>query len=85
MLFRSLGLGETEAEILQTMDDLRAVGTSILTLGQYLQPSRQHLPVTAYIHPDKFAEYKAIGLSKGFRVVESGPLVRSSYHAERHL
>ena len=80
-----LGLGETEAEILQTMDDLRAVGTSILTLGQYLQPSRQHLPVTAYIHPDKFAEYKAIGLSKGFRVVESGPLVRSSYHAERHL
>ena len=80
-----LGLGETEAEILQTMDDLRAVGTSILTVGHYLQPSRQHLPVTAYIHPDKFAEYKAIGLSKGFRVVESGPLVRSSYHAERHL
>lgn len=80
-----LGLGETEAEILQTMDDLRAVGTSILTVGHYLQPSRQHLPVTAYIHPDKFAEYKATGLSKGFRVVESGPLVRSSYHAERHL
>jgi len=80
-----LGLGETEAEILQTMDDLRIVGTSILTLGQYLQPSRKHLPVSAYIHPDKFAEYKEIGLAKGFRVVESGPLVRSSYHAERHI
>lgn len=80
-----LGLGETEAEILQTMDDLRSASVSILTLGQYLQPSRNHLPVSAYIHPDKFNEYKQIGLKKGFRVVESGPLVRSSYHAERHL
>ena len=80
-----LGLGETEAEILQTMDDLRNSSVSVLTLGQYLQPSRNHLPVSAYIHPDKFNEYKQIGLEKGFRVVESGPLVRSSYHAERHL
>ena len=80
-----LGLGETEAEILHTMDDLRTVGTSVLTLGQYLQPSRKHLPVSDYIHPDKFAEYKEKGLAKGFRIVESGPLVRSSYHAERHV
>ena len=80
-----LGLGETETEILQTMDDLRNASVSVLTLGQYLQPSRNHLPVSAYIHPDKFNEYKQIGLEKGFRVVESGPLVRSSYHAERHL
>ena len=80
-----LGLGETEAEILQTMDDLRNSSVSVLTVGQYLQPSRNHLPVSAYIHPDKFNEYKQIGLEKGFRVVESGPLVRSSYHAERHL
>lgn len=80
-----LGLGETEEEIFQTMDDLRAVDCSILTLGQYLQPTRKHLEVQAYIHPDKFAEYKDIALNKGFRRVESGPLVRSSYHAERHV
>jgi lipoic acid synthetase len=80
-----LGLGETETEILKTMDDLRQASVSVLTLGQYLQPSRNHLPVSAYIHPDKFKEYKQIGLEKGFRVVESAPLVRSSYHAERHL
>ena len=80
-----LGLGETETEILQTMDDLRNASVSVLTLGQYLQPSRNHVSVSAYIHPDKFNEYKQIGLEKGFRVVESGPLVRSSYHAERHL
>ena len=80
-----LGLGETEEEVLETMDDLRSVGVDILTLGQYLQPTPKHLPVADFITPEKFAEYKEIGLEKGFRFVESGPLVRSSYHAEKHL
>ncbi len=80
-----LGLGETEAEIIETMDDLRAVGCDILTLGQYLQPTMKHLPVAEFITPEKFEEYKEIGLAKGFRFVESGPLVRSSYHAEKHI
>jgi lipoic acid synthetase len=80
-----LGLGESRDEILETMDDLRSVGVSIFTLGQYLQPTRQHLPVSEYVHPDTFAEYKEIALEKGFRSCESGPLVRSSYHAERHI
>ncbi len=80
-----LGLGETEEEVLETMDDLRAVGVSILTLGQYLQPTHKHLPVSEFITPEKFEEYKEIGLAKGFRFVESGPLVRSSYHAEKHI
>lgn len=80
-----LGLGETESEVLETMDDLRSVGVDILTLGQYLQPTTKHLPVAEFITPEKFAEYKEIGLEKGFRYVESGPLVRSSYHAEKHL
>jgi lipoic acid synthetase len=80
-----LGLGETEEELLEAMDDLLANGCSILTLGQYLQPSRKHLPVQAYIHPDDFKCYKSIALEKGFAVVESGPLVRSSYHAENHI
>lgn len=80
-----LGLGETEQEVIETMDDLRAVNVDILTLGQYLQPTRKHLPVVDFVTPEKFAEYKEIGLEKGFRYVESGPLVRSSYHAERHL
>jgi lipoyl synthase len=80
-----LGLGETLEEIQESMDDLRSSGVDILTLGQYLQPTPEHLPVTEFIHPDRFAELKVIGLSKGFRYVESGPLVRSSYHAERHL
>lgn len=80
-----LGLGETEEEIFETMNDLRAVGLDILTIGQYLQPTPKHLPVQAFIHPDKFAEYKEYGLKLGFRFVESGPLVRSSYHAEKHL
>lgn len=80
-----LGLGEKEEELLETMDDLVANGVSILTLGQYLQPTRSHLPVAEFIHPDVFARYKEIGLEKGFRYVESGPLVRSSYHAEKHL
>lgn len=77
-----LGLGETRDEILQTMDDLLNSDCYILTMGQYLQPSRKHLPVSEYVHPDTFAEYKQIALEKGFKHVESGPLVRSSYHAE---
>ncbi|MFT4661210.1 MAG: lipoic acid synthetase [Flavobacteriales bacterium] len=80
-----LGLGETEEEVCETMDDLRSVGVDILTLGQYLQPSIKHLVVIEFIKPEIFAKYKEIGLNKGFRFVESGPLVRSSYHAERHL
>lgn len=80
-----LGLGETEEELLEAMDDLLANGCSILTLGQYMQPSRKHLPVQAYIHPDDFRRYKEIGLKKGFAFVESGPLVRSSYHAENQI
>jgi lipoic acid synthetase len=80
-----LGLGETEEEIFETMDDLRTVGLDILTIGQYLQPTPKHLPVQAFIHPDKFKLYKEVGLEKGFRYVESGALVRSSYHAEKHL
>lgn len=80
-----LGLSETQEEILETMDDLRQVNCSILTLGQYLQPTRRHYPVQEYVHPDRFAELREIALDKGFRHVESGPLVRSSYHAERHL
>lgn len=80
-----LGLGETEEEIIKTMDDLIAVGCSIFTIGQYLQPTQHHLPVLDYVHPDIFAKYKIIGLEKGFKMVESGPLVRSSYHAEKHV
>ena len=80
-----LGLGETEQEIIETMHDLRAVGVSILTLGQYLQPSKKHLPVVEFITPQQFDKYKEIGLSLGFQHVESSPLVRSSYHAEKHI
>ena len=80
-----LGLGETRDEILKTMDDLLEAGCSIMTIGQYLQPSRNHYPVKEYIHPDIFAEYGEIGKEKGFRHIESHPLVRSSYHAERHV
>lgn len=80
-----LGLGESEQEVMETMDDLRSVGVDILTLGQYLQPTRKHLPVAEFVHPDIFARFKQIGLEKGFRYVESGPLVRSSYHAEKHM
>lgn len=80
-----LGLGETETETLETIDDLSAVKVDILTLGQYLQPTHKHLPVQNFIHPDKFAEYREYALKKGFRFVESGPLVRSSYHAEKHI
>ena len=67
------------------MKDLRSVGVSIMTIGQYLQPTKKHLPVVEYVHPDKFKKFKEIGLSLGFRVIESGPLVRSSYHVEKHL
>lgn len=80
-----LGLGETEQEILQTMDDLRAVGCRVMTIGQYLQPTRSHHPVHAYIHPDDFARYHTIGIEKGFTYVESSPLVRSSYKADEHV
>ena len=80
-----LGLGELKEEILETMDDLLNAGVDILTLGQYLQPTRNHLPVFEYITPEIFAELKEIGLRKGFKYIESGPLVRSSYHAEKHL
>ena len=79
-----LGLGETEKEILQTMDDLQEVGCEVLTLGQYLQPSFEHMPVDEYIHPDKFEFFRREALDKGFSMVESSPLVRSSYHAEKH-
>ncbi len=78
-----VGLGETPAEVLETMDDLLATGCSILTIGQYLQPSRRHYPVQEYVTPEQFAEYRRIGMEKGFAQVESGPLVRSSYHAEK--
>ncbi|NDV79341.1 lipoyl synthase [Dysgonomonas sp. 511] len=80
-----LGLGETTDEILETMDDLLSANCLVLTMGQYLQPTRRHLPVEAYIHPDEFSRLKEIALSKGFSHVESGPLVRSSYHAENCL
>jgi lipoic acid synthetase len=80
-----LGLGESEDEVLETIEDLASVKVDILTLGQYLQPTPKHLPVKDFITPEKFAEYREFALGKGFRYVESGPLVRSSYHAEKHL
>ncbi len=80
-----LGLGETRDEVLDTMEDLRGTGCKVLTIGQYLQPTLHHYPVKDYIHPDVFREYKKTGLEMGFRFVESSPLVRSSYHAERHV
>jgi lipoic acid synthetase len=80
-----LGLGETHEEVIETMEDLRSVNVDVLTLGQYLQPSPKHLPVQEFITPERFAEYEQIGLKMGFRFVESGPLVRSSYHAEKHM
>jgi lipoic acid synthetase len=76
-----LGLGETMEEVIDTMSDLRAVECDILTLGQYLQPTKEHLPINRYVHPDEFALLKKKGMEMGFRFVESGPLVRSSYHA----
>jgi lipoic acid synthetase len=80
-----LGLGETEDEVIQVMDDLRKVRCEVITIGQYLQPSMKHLPVKEYIRPEQFEKYRKIGIEKGFRHVESGPLVRSSYHAEKHV
>ena len=80
-----LGLGETGEEVIETMQDLRSVEVDILTLGQYLQPTPKHAEVKDFISPEKFDEYQKLGLEMGFRFVESGPLVRSSYHAEKHL
>lgn len=80
-----LGIGETEAEVYEAMDDLVAHGLDVLTLGQYLQPTKLHLEIAEFIHPDLFAKYKEEGLKRGLKYVESGPLVRSSYHSERHL
>jgi lipoyl synthase len=80
-----LGLGETKEEVYTAMDDLVAHGLDILTLGQYLQPTKMHLEVAEFIHPDLFAHYREEGLKRGLKYVESGPLVRSSYHAERHV
>lgn len=80
-----LGLGETDDELYKAMDDLVENGLDVLTLGQYLQPTKMHLAVHEFIHPDKFAHYKEVGLQKGIQYVESGPLVRSSYHAEKHI
>ena len=80
-----LGLGESDDEIIESINDLNKSGVHILTLGQYLQPTKNHLPVASYIHPDTFKRYKELALSLGFKYVESGPLVRSSYHAEKHM
>ena len=80
-----VGLGESKDEVLQTMDDLLEAGCKILTIGQYLQPPHKHYPVAEYITPEQFLKYKTIGEKKGFQTVESGPLVRSSYHAEKHI
>lgn len=80
-----LGLGETPDEVLSVMKDLRSVNVDVLTLGQYLQPTKNHLPVDRFVHPDEFKHYEVVGKEMGFDVVESGPLVRSSYHAERHV
>ena len=88
MLFRSgimVGLGETEDEVLETINDLAAVNCDVVTIGQYLQPTPKHLPVARFVHPVEFNKWKEIALAKGFRYVESGALVRSSYHAEKHV
>ena len=80
-----VGLGETDEQVLQTMRDLKEYGVDVVTIGQYLQPTKNHLKVEKFVHPDTFAFYKEEGEKMGFSFVESGPLVRSSYHAERHL
>jgi lipoic acid synthetase len=80
-----LGLGEKKEEVIQSMEDLVAVGVDVLTLGQYLQPTKKHLPVERFVHPTEFAELREIGYQLGFDYVESGPLVRSSYHSEKHV
>jgi lipoic acid synthetase len=80
-----VGLGETPEEVYQVMDDVAAIGLNVFTIGQYMQPTKMHLPVLEWVHPDQFKAYKEIGEAKGIEHVESGPLVRSSYHAERHV
>jgi lipoic acid synthetase len=80
-----LGLGETDTEVFKAMDDLVAHGCDVLTLGQYLQPTKMHLEVKEFVTPEQFKMYKEVGEAKGFKIVESGPMVRSSYHAEKHL
>jgi lipoic acid synthetase len=80
-----LGLGESREEVLETMDDLRREGCAVMTIGQYLQPAARNVPVKEYVRPEVFDEYRRAGLARGFRHVESGALVRSSYHAEKHV
>lgn len=80
-----VGLGETKEQVIEVLKDLKANNVDIVTIGQYLQPTKAHHPVARYVHPDEFAEYKRIGLEMGFEIVESAPLVRSSYHAEKHI
>ena len=80
-----LGLGETKEEVLQSLQDLADNGVDVVTLGQYLQPTQKHLPVARFVHPDEFAEFREAGYAMGIDYVESGPLVRSSYHSERHV
>jgi lipoic acid synthetase len=80
-----LGLGEKKEEVIQTLEDLKNAGCDVVTIGQYLQPTKRHLPVERFVHPDEFAEYREIGYTLGLDYVESGPLVRSSYHSERHV
>lgn len=80
-----VGLGEQPEEVITVMEDLRKNGCDVITIGQYLQPTRNHLDVIEWIHPDQFKSYETIALNLGFMYVESGPLVRSSYHAEKHV
>jgi lipoic acid synthetase len=80
-----LGLGEPEKEVFETMDDARKIGVEVFTIGQYLQPTPRHMPVKEFVDPGQFEKFKTIGLEKGFIYVESSPLVRSSYHAEKHV
>jgi lipoic acid synthetase len=80
-----LGIGEKQEEVLETLKDMRDVGVEVVTIGQYLRPSPKHLPIVEFIRPEVFKEYERIGLEMGFKYVESGPLVRSSYHAEKHV
>jgi lipoic acid synthetase len=80
-----MGLGEKKEEVIQTLQDLRNNGVDVITIGQYLQPTKKHLRVDRFVHPDEFAELRNIGYQMGFDYVESGPLVRSSYHSEKHV
>ena len=80
-----LGLGEKKEEVIQTIKDLANSGVDVITIGQYLQPTKKHLPVVRFVHPDEFAEFREIGYELGLDYVESGPLVRSSYHSEKHV